>query len=150
MSKDKLQIPIFPAQKVRYKSQTNPSFQIRIANFGIVISVLFVICNLYIGICPSFAQEEFKYDAKGKHNPFIPWVTPDGRFQQLEKEEVKGDIVVDGIIYDKHGVSYALVNAEVVTTGDYVGSYQVLKIEENKVIFIKEGQVSEIELEKEE
>jgi hypothetical protein len=107
----------------------------------------FLFCALCFGICCySFAQEEFKYDSKGKHNPFIPWITSDGRFQQLEKEETKGDLAVDGIIYDKHGVSYAIVNEEIVKAGDYAGNYQVLKIEENKVIFIKEGQISEIEL----
>jgi hypothetical protein len=38
----------------------------------------------------------------------------------------------------------------VVKIGDTVGDYQVLKIEKNRVILIKEGQSLEVELKKEE
>jgi hypothetical protein len=99
----------------------------------------------------SFAQEEFLYDSKGRRNPFIPLVTSDGRLLKLDKEEkVKGDLAIEGIIYDKNGRSFAIVNAGVVGVGDYVGDYQVLKIETSKVIFIKEGQTKEEIFQKEE
>ncbi|MBI4972857.1 MAG: hypothetical protein HZA27_02020 [Candidatus Omnitrophica bacterium] len=103
------------------------------------------------GICHlSFAQEEFIYDSKGKRNPFIPLVTADGRLLKLDTESSLSDLLLEGIIYDKMGISYAIVNGSVVKIGDSVGDYQVLKIEENKVIFIKEGQPTEVELKKEE
>lgn len=98
----------------------------------------------------SLAQEGFKYDAKSKRNPFIPLVTPDGRLIKLEPEENKKDLSLEGIIYDENGISYAIVNGEVVNVGDKIDDYQVLKIEKNKVIFIKEAQTTEIELKKEE
>lgn len=96
-----------------------------------------------------FAQEVFVYDPKGKRNPFIPLVTPEGRLVKLDKEEATGDLMIEGIIYDKHGRSFAVVNGSVVAIGDMVADYQILKIEENKVIFIKEGQVVEVGLKKE-
>ncbi|MHB8155448.1 MAG: hypothetical protein ACYDFR_05290 [Candidatus Omnitrophota bacterium] len=99
-----------------------------------------------------FAQEGFTYDAKGKRNPFIPLVTPQGRLLKLDKQEatsVEG-LAIEGIIYDKFGRSFAIVNANVVGIGDLVGDYQVLKIQENKVIFIKDGEPLEVELTKEE
>ena len=96
-----------------------------------------------------FAQDEFKYDAKGKRDPFIPLVTPDGRLVKLEKEESVVGLLVEGVIYDEHGLSYAIVNGEVVGVSDKAGDYQVLKIEKNKVIFIKGGQTLEIELKEE-
>lgn len=96
-----------------------------------------------------FAQGEFVYDSKGKRNPFIPLVTAEGRLMKLDKEEPTGDLRIEGIIYDKHGRSFAVVNSSVVGIGDTVGDYQILKIEENKVIFIKEGQVVEVDLKKE-
>ena len=99
----------------------------------------------------AFAQGEFVYDAKGKRNPFIPLVTPQGRLLKLDKQEatsVEG-LALEGIIYDKFGRSFAIVNAEVVGIGDIVGDYQVLKIQENKVIFIKDGEPLEVELTKE-
>jgi hypothetical protein len=107
-----------------------------------------LIWNLVLGAwnLSSFAQEEFAYDSKGKRDPFIPLVTPDGRLLKLEQEQTRGELSLEGIIYDKNGVSYAIVNGDIVKVGDAAGNYQVLKIEKNKVIFIKDGEPSEIEL----
>jgi hypothetical protein len=113
----------------------------------------FLILLLLLGlILPlAFGQEEFTYDAKGKRNPFIPLVTPGGRLLKLDKQEttsVEG-LTLEGIIYDKLGRSFTIVNATVVGIGDMVGDYQVLKILENKVVFIKNGELLEVELTKE-
>jgi len=113
--------------------------------------ILFVLCALCSVLCaPLHGQEQFVYDAKGKRNPFIPLVTPDGRLLKLEKEETLSGLLLEGIIYDEHGLSYCLVNGEVVRVSDKIGDYQVLKIEKNKVIFIKGGQTLEVELKEEE
>jgi len=97
-----------------------------------------------------FAQGEFVYNSKGKRNPFIPLVTPEGRLLKLDKQELSpGRLAIEGIIYDKFGRSFAIVNTAVVGIGDLVGDYQVLKIQENKVIFIKDGIPLEVELIKE-
>jgi len=94
-----------------------------------------------------FAQQDFKYNSKNKRNPFIALVTPDGRLLTLDKEETgESPLTVEGIIFDKQGLSYAIVDQEVVKIGDVISGYQVLKIEKNKVIFIKEGQPLEVEL----
>lgn len=93
---------------------------------------------------------QFTYDAKGKRDPFVPLVTPDGRLLKLD-EEAGGDLnlSLEGIIYDKNGISYAVVNGAVLKTGDKIGDYRVLRIEERKVAFIRDGQTQEIELTKE-
>lgn len=98
----------------------------------------------------SSAEEQFKYDPKGRRNPFIPIVTSDGKFLKLESEEdiSNKELVLQGIIYDKSGLSFAIVNGTVVKTGDMVEGYQVLKIDKNKIIFIKDGQLSEVRLKK--
>ena len=98
--------------------------------------------------CQAFAQEELAYDAQGKRNPFIPLVTPEGRLLKLDKEQdtTQQGLAVEGIIYDKLGRSFAIVNATVVGIGDLVGDFQVLKILENKVIFIRNGEALEVEL----
>ncbi len=108
---------------------------------------------LFLGILASgFGQGEFVYDAKGKRNPFIGLVTPEGRLLKLDKQESNspGGLAIEGVIYDKSGRSFALVNNEVVGIGDYAGDYQVLKIYDDKVIFIKNGETLEVELTKEE
>ena len=112
---------------------------------ALVICLLVVILNLPC----LYAQEEFVYDAKGRRNPFIPLVTPEGRLVKLDREETKSDLLLEGIIYDKHGRSFAIVNSFVVGVGDSIDEYQVLKIEPNKVILIKNGQTTEIALKKE-
>ena len=112
------------------------------------IFIFSALCLAFLTCC--FAQEEFLYDAKGKRDPFIPLVTPDGRLLKLEQEEGVAGLLLEGIIYDKNGTSCAIVNSEIVRIGDKVGEFQVLKIEEKRVIFIKEGQITEVEIKKEE
>ena len=94
----------------------------------------------------SFAQEEFVYDAQGERNPFMPLVTPEGRLIKVKSRSVSGGLELEGIIYDKISMSFAIVNGAVVKIGDIVDGYQVLKIEEKKVVFIKDGQPFEVEL----
>lgn len=97
-------------------------------------------------------QDEFVYDSKGKRNPFIPLVTPEGRLLKLDKQEIAspGGLLIEGIIYDKLGRSFAIVNATVVGIGDSVGNCRVLKIYDNKVVFIKDGEPFEVSLTKKE
>ena len=111
---------------------------------------VFIFCFFQIAfLC--LAQDDFVYNSQGKPDPFIPWITADGRLQILESQEKKteSELNVEGIIFDKYGLSYAVVNGEVVKIGDTVDSYQVLKIEEKRVIFIKEGELKSIELKEE-
>ena len=93
---------------------------------------------------------EFVYNPKGKRDPFIPLVTRNGRLLQLDYQE-EGVItpVVEGIVYDKRGISYAIVNGEIVMVGDKIYNFKVLKIEDNKVILLNEGQLVEIILQRE-
>jgi hypothetical protein len=109
--------------------------------------VFFILAGFFSLLVCSWA--DFAYDSKGKRNPFIPLVTSDGRLLKLDAREVSDGLALEGIIYDKVSMSYAIVNGLVVKIGDFVGDYQVLDIEENKVVFIKEGQTLEVELKKE-
>ena len=110
--------------------------------FSLFLFLFFVFNSL------AFSQGEFVYDPKGKRNPFIPLVTPQGRLLKLDKQEVTTaeGLAVDGIIYDKLGRCFAIVNTKVVGVDDMVGDYQVLNIQENKVIFVKDGVLLEVEL----
>ncbi len=120
------------------------------ANNKIFFLLFFAVAGFGTG--PVFAQDPWRYDAQGKRNPFIPLVTPDGRLVKLEEDSAgKGaGLELTGIVFDKYGMSYALVNGEPVKIGDAVGDYTVLRIEKRKVVFVKEGQLREIELPKEE
>jgi hypothetical protein len=101
---------------------------------------------------PAMPLPDYVYDEGQKRDPFIPLVTSDGRFVQLERtQEDPGslELKIEGIIYDKYGLSYAIVDSSVVKIGDVIGDYQVLKIEEDRVVFIREGQIKEVLLQKE-
>ncbi|MFA5156025.1 MAG: general secretion pathway protein GspB [Candidatus Omnitrophota bacterium] len=100
--------------------------------------------------CLSQAPEQFIYDARGKRDPFIPLVTPDGRLLNLDSQQEKEALRIEGIIYDDKGISYAIINGMVVRIGDIVDGNQILKIEDDKVIFIKEGNPFSLELKQEE
>lgn len=103
----------------------------------------------FVLIC--FAQEQFVYDPKGKRDPFIPLVTSEGRLLKLDAEQpVQGALSLKGIIYDKSGASFAIINDKVVKLGDMVDDNQVLKIEKNKVLLIKEDRVFELLIKEEE
>ena len=114
---------------------------------AMALFVVFLVCA-----CPLanlFAEEKFDYNPKGKRNPFIPLVTPDGRILKLDTVEARTeDISLEGIMYDKLGAFFAIVNSVVVKTGDSVEGYQVLKIEKDKVVLIKDNQVREVGLSK--
>jgi len=110
----------------------------------------FLFLSLYILSAVSYAGEDFVYDAKGKRDPLIPLVSADGRLLKLDTEKVKGALTLEGIIYDEASLSYAIVSGAVVKVGDIVNGNQVLKVEKDKVIFIKDGQTFELELKEKE
>ncbi|RJP29035.1 MAG: hypothetical protein C4533_04355 [Candidatus Omnitrophota bacterium] len=112
--------------------------------------ITLIISVLFIGLKLSAAQADFVYDSHSKRNPFIALVTPDGRLLKLDVEEGNEALALEGIIFDENGVSYAIVNQDVVNVGDYVGDYQVLKIEKDEVRFVREGQLFVVKLKKEE
>ncbi|MCX5705585.1 MAG: hypothetical protein NTZ92_05985 [Candidatus Omnitrophica bacterium] len=118
---------------------------------GVRVSIISAVMLMFLMSCVVFAEEQqFVYDSKSKRNPFIPLVTEDGRLVKLDNIEVpKGDVFVEGIIFDKKGRSYAIVNGTVVGIGDAIAGYEVLKIENNKVLFIKDGQIKEFIMHKE-
>ncbi|OQB16565.1 MAG: hypothetical protein BWY16_00028 [Candidatus Omnitrophica bacterium ADurb.Bin205] len=113
------------------------------------ILTLIILTALIFSIS-SFAQDEFIYDAKGERNPFMPLITAEGMLIKVKPRQATGGLELEGIIFDNISMSYAIVNGSVVKVGDFVGDYQVLKIQEDRVLFIKDGEPFEVELEKEE
>ena len=96
-----------------------------------------------------FAQDGAGEPSGQTRDPFVPLISSDGRLLTVNKD-TQEELQVSGIIYDKQGASYAIVNSTVVRSGDTVGSFKVLKIEKDKVSFEKDGQPLEIEIYKEE
>ena len=99
-----------------------------------------------------YAQESgeiFVYDSKGKRDPFQSLVSPEGYLINIEPLSGISEIVIEGIIYDPKGSSFAIINSEVVKSGDAIGGYEVLDIQQNKVTLLKDAEKFEIELKEE-
>ena len=113
---------------------------------------LLLVCIL-ICLVNVFAQEEIIYDDTDKRDPFIALVTPDGRLLDLRPAGLEAGpetkIVLEGIIYDEFGRSYAIINDEVVTIGDYILGHPVFKIDNDKVILLEDNKPVEYKLRKE-
>jgi len=103
---------------------------------------------IFVGV--SFADEpNFKYDSKGKRNPFQSLVTKDGRILPGAKAvNETGDIELEGIIWDPNGKSVAIINKKLVKEQERILNMQVLKIKKDSVIVQKEGKVMVINLKK--
>ncbi|MDD4899676.1 MAG: hypothetical protein PHT31_04700 [Candidatus Omnitrophica bacterium] len=112
-------------------------------------AIFFVFCTFGLSFLIG-ADEQPAYNAKGRRDPFTPLVTSDGRLLKLDIDEKPSALRVEGLIHDEAGLSYAIVNGAIVKVGDAVAGYQILKIETNKVVFIKDGQISQIVIKKEE
>ena len=55
---------------------------------------------------------------------------------------------LEGLIYDDNGPSLAVLNGAVAGVGDSVRGYRVIKITENKVTLMKDGELKELPLQK--
>ncbi|MBU0759341.1 MAG: general secretion pathway protein GspB [Candidatus Omnitrophica bacterium] len=103
---------------------------------------------LIAGMAPSaFAEEEFTYGAKGKRDPFVPLVSEGGVYVS-DAYGISGikDIRLEGIVWDEAKGSIAIINGEIVREGQKVGAAEVLRIENNAVVFDIDGEEKRLEL----
>ncbi len=91
-----------------------------------------------------YAQEEpasFKYESRGRRDPFIPLVTEDGKltitYGTLESLD---DVLLEGILYDPAGESVVIMNDLVLKEGSSIGKIQIKKIYADKVILSFNGE----------
>ena len=99
----------------------------------------------------AFAQNaQFVYDDHGRRDPFWKLVSPSGAVLNYERDILISEMTLEGIIFDPHGKSFAIINSNVVKPKDYIGFYLVDAIEPRKVKLIKGQQEFVLELKKEE
>ncbi|MBI4437214.1 MAG: hypothetical protein HY590_07380 [Candidatus Omnitrophica bacterium] len=80
----------------------------------------------------SFAGN-YVYEKKGR-DPFWPLVTESGKVLQGFDVATLEDIYLEGIIWDSKGDSIAMINGMILRKGDRIGDFEILKIEEDRVI----------------
>ncbi len=90
---------------------------------------------LLLGICfLSYAGEEFVYNNKSRRDPFLPLVSKDGYLVNREADIPASDMNLEGIIYDKTGNSLAIINGNVLKTGNKIADYTIIRIEKKGVV----------------
>lgn len=97
-----------------------------------------------------FADDAFKYNAKGKRDPFVPLISESGGYASdaYEASAVE-DIRLEGIVWDDVRGSIAIINGEIVKEGEVIGSIKALKINKDSVIFDVGGESIKLDLNKE-
>ncbi|MBM3252926.1 MAG: hypothetical protein FJZ16_01575 [Candidatus Omnitrophica bacterium] len=93
------------------------------------------------------APTRFIYNPKDKRDPFVPYITKDGKV--LSMPGVLGEVVVEGIVYDPQGTSVCVINGNVLKEGETCENFKILKIKVDTVIVSCQNKEYEIELRKE-
>jgi len=86
------------------------------------------------------AAQCFKYDSKGKRDPFVALVSKDGVCVS-DAYGIKGikDIRLEGIVWESEKPSIAIINGEIVEEEAEIGVVKVLKIDRDGVVFDVDG-----------
>ncbi|MBF0330693.1 MAG: hypothetical protein HQL17_02060 [Candidatus Omnitrophica bacterium] len=91
----------------------------------------------------------FVYDPHGSRDPFVPLVTSAGAIISYDAGLIVAEMLLEGIISDGKG-NAAIINGNIVEPGQMIGLYKVDSIQKDKVILLKDGQASILQLKKEE
>lgn len=93
------------------------------------------------------SADAFEYESRGKRDPFIPLVGAEkpaaARLVDITSIE---DIKLDGIALGAKGEAAAIINGELVKSGDKVGDITVRSITKTTVTLIIGGKAHELKL----
>lgn len=94
-----------------------------------------------------------EYQAKGKRDPFVPFLTDDGRRIQPPGTDEESEVPLEGlalkgIILGKGGESMAILNDRVVREGEEVDGFKVVKIGPQRVTILVDGKEMDLHIQK--
>ena len=81
----------------------------------------------------------FRYDARGKRDPFLPLVKNGQLVNVGGSAALGGRPALYGILWDPAGESLALINDAEAKVGDVVNGYRVAEIRRDAVVLTVEG-----------
>ncbi len=102
----------------------------------VVILLSIIIINLFVAQFILSAETVFNYNSKNRRDPFVPLVSETGVYapgMEMNIESV-ADIVLEGTMVDPNGNSLAIINGQILKTGEQVGGFKIIKIEAARVI----------------
>ena len=113
-----------------------------IRNHPICLLFAVFILNLLLSDFSLAFGDEFRYDNHGKRDPFLsPGIQSFGDAQISH-----GELRLEGIVLDKEGQSYAIVNSEIVREGQKFQGFLLQKITAQEVIFQKDEETFKVPL----
>ncbi len=112
-----------------------------------LVLILMLMCPLSLWAAQDDAS--FIYDPKGARDPFLPLITPAGAIITQETDFMVSDMVLEGIVSDGRG-RMAIINGSLVQEGGTIGLYAVQRIDADRVILLKDTEISVLQLKKEE
>ena len=90
------------------------------------------------------------YESKGKRNPFVPLLLPDGqRITPPPDADEAGpaglsSVALQGVVYDPSGDSYVILSGQVLRENEEWEGIRILKIEANAVTIWKDGETHQL------
>ena len=119
--------------------------RIRAAGLLLIFISLIMLVNMAIA-----EEKGFKYNTKGRRDPFITLISETGRYASDAYEaSAAEDIRLEGIVWDDVKGSISIINGEIAKEGDAIGSIKILKIDKDSVVFDIGGENIRVGLDKE-
>ncbi len=88
-----------------------------------------------------FSEARAEYHPRGKRDPFVPLMAPNGQRVYPPGTDDGGlsNFVLQGIVYEPQGESYAIINDRIVREQDEIEGMKVLKIGPTFVTILSNG-----------
>ena len=110
------------------------------------LTLFLLVFSLSVGCPAAWAV----YESKGKRNPFVPLLLPDGQRVNPPPDEEGagpfglGSVSLQGVIYDPAGNSTVILNGQLLRENEEWEGIRILKIEANAVTIWKDGETQKL------
>ncbi len=102
--------------------------------------ILFLSMALSALCGPLGAADDYKYESRGKRDPFVPLVGMDRpTVSKLEDATSIADVKLEGIVSRSGGKMAAILNGQIVKEGDRFGDVEIRKIAKKAVTIVMGG-----------
>lgn len=93
-------------------------------------------------------EERFKYDDRGKRDPFSSLVSPSGTILNYDNDIEMSDLSLQGVMAGSDGQNIAIVNGKVLKVDDKIGDFIVSEINPDNILLRKGEQELILKLKK--
>ena len=100
--------------------------------------LIFLLLTFNFAFCQ--VEVSFIYDDKARRDPFLPLVDERGRYHlDTELPYSSDELNLSGILWDPQGKSSALINEQIVKTGESIYGFTIKNITKDSVTLSKDA-----------